>query len=58
MADGSCPVHQGIAGAMVFAPALALAGDIAAVGESGTQLSALTMAFGLGTAIARLSSGF
>jgi MFS family permease len=49
---------QGVAGAMVFAPALALAGDIAAGGESGTQLSVLTMAFGLGTAIGPLSSGF
>ncbi len=49
---------QGIAGALVFAPALALAGDIARKGQSGTQLSLLTMAFGLGTAIGPLSSGF
>ncbi|MDY6775325.1 MAG: MFS transporter [Halobacteria archaeon] len=49
---------QGVAGAMVFAPALALAGDIAKTGESGTQLSVLTMSFGLGIAIGPLSSGF
>ncbi|WP_221621651.1 MFS transporter [Halocatena pleomorpha] len=49
---------QGIAGAMVFAPALALAGDFALEGHSGTQLSLLTMTFGLGTAIGPLTSGF
>jgi MFS family permease len=49
---------QGIAGAMVFAPALALAGDLAAGGKSGTQLSILTMAFGLGVAIGPLASGY
>ncbi|MFB6170082.1 MAG: MFS transporter [Haloarculaceae archaeon] len=49
---------QGAAAAMVFAPSLALAGDLARVGESGTKLSVLTMAFGLGTALGPLSSGF
>jgi MFS family permease len=49
---------QGIAGALVFAPALALAGDLAAKGASGSQLSVLTMAFGLGVAIGPLASGF
>ena len=49
---------QGIAGALVFAPALALAGDLASKGASGTQLSVLTMSFGLGTAIGPLTSGF
>lgn len=49
---------QGVAGAMVFAPALALAGDFALEGHSGTQLSLLTMTFGLGTAIGPLTSGF
>ncbi|EMA38549.1 MFS transporter [Halobiforma nitratireducens] len=48
---------QGIAGAMVFAPALALAGDLAGEGESGSKLSVLTMAFGFGIAIGPLSSG-
>ena len=48
---------QGVAVAMVFAPALALAGDLAREGESGTKLSVLTMAFGLGTAIGPLASG-
>lgn len=49
---------QGIAGAMVFAPALALAGDFATKGQSGTQLSLVTMTFGLGVAIGPLASGF
>jgi len=35
---------QGVAGAMVFAPALALAGDLAR-GDSGSKLSVLTTAF-------------
>ncbi|GGL22760.1 MFS transporter [Halarchaeum grantii] len=48
---------QGIAGAAVFAPAMALAGDYARAGQSGTQLSVLTMAFGLGVAIGPLVSG-
>ena len=48
----------GVAVALVFAPALAVAGDLAREGESGTTLSVLTMAFGLGVAIGPLSSGF
>ncbi|THE66108.1 MFS transporter [Salinadaptatus halalkaliphilus] len=48
---------QGIAGAMVFAPSLALAGDIAGEGESGSKLSVLTMAFGFGIALGPLASG-
>jgi MFS family permease len=49
---------QGVAVAMVFAPSLALAGDLAREGASGTTLSILTMAFGLGVAIGPLSAGF
>jgi len=49
---------QGIAGALVFAPALALAGDLAPAGRSGGTLSVLTMAFGFGVALGPLSSGF
>lgn len=49
---------QGVAGAMVFAPGLALAGDMARKGESGTTLSVLTMSFGLGVAFGPLVSGF
>ncbi|MEF8937904.1 MFS transporter [Halobacteriaceae archaeon SHR40] len=49
---------QGVAGAMVFAPALALAGDIATDTSSGTTLSVLTMAFGFGVAFGPLLSGF
>ncbi|MEF8757204.1 MAG: MFS transporter [Halobacteriales archaeon] len=48
---------QGVAGAMVFAPALALAGDVAREGESGSTLSVLTMSFGLGVAVGPLLSG-
>ena len=48
---------QGIAGAMVFAPSLALAGDLAGEGESGSTLSVLTMAFGFGVAVGPLLSG-
>jgi MFS family permease len=43
---------------MVFAPALALAGDLAGEGQSGTTLSVLTMAFGLGVAFGPLVSGY
>ncbi|MFB6171153.1 MAG: MFS transporter [Haloarculaceae archaeon] len=49
---------QGVAGAMVFAPAFALAGDIARNSNAGTTLSVLTMAFGLGTAIGPLTGGW
>jgi MFS family permease len=48
---------QGIAVALVFAPALALAGDLAGDRGSGTTLSVLTMAFGLGVALGPLASG-
>lgn len=48
---------QGVAVALVFAPALAVAGDLAEHGQSGTKLSVLTMAFGLGVAIGPLVSG-
>ncbi|UWG47363.1 MFS family permease [Halanaeroarchaeum sp. HSR-CO] len=49
---------QGVAVALVFAPSLALAGDLAKRGASGATLSVLTMSFGLGTAIGPLTSGF
>ena len=48
---------QGVAVALVFAPALALAGDLARDRGSGTTLSVLTMAFGLGVALGPLASG-
>jgi MFS family permease len=50
-------VLQGGAAAMVFAPALALAGDHARKGESGAQLSVLTVSFGLGIASGQLLAG-
>ena len=49
---------QGLAGAAIFAPALALAGDLAEESQSGAQLSVLTMAFGLGIASGQIISGF
>ncbi len=48
---------QGVAGAMVFAPAMALAGDMAGEGESGVVLSVLTLGFSLGVAVGPLLSG-
>ncbi|ACV49266.1 MULTISPECIES: MFS transporter [Halomicrobium] len=48
---------QGVAVALVFAPSLALAGDLAGDRGSGTTLSVLTMAFGLGVALGPLASG-
>ena len=50
-------VVHGISVAMLFAPALAVAGDLAEEGQSGTTLSVLTMAFGFGTAVGPLASG-
>ena len=49
---------QGVAVAFVFAPSLALAGDLAREGESGSTLSVLTMGFGLGVALGPLASGW
>jgi len=48
---------QGVAVAAVFAPSLALAGDLAREGTSGSTLSILTMGFGLGIAFGTLLSG-
>ncbi|WP_375579729.1 MFS transporter [Marivirga tractuosa] len=49
---------QGISAAMVFAPSLALAGDLAEKGQSGSQLSVVTMAFGLGISLGSFVSGY
>lgn len=49
---------QGISAAMVFAPALALAGDLAEKGQTGAQLSVLTVAFGLGISLGSFFSGY
>lgn len=51
-------IGQGIAAAMVFAPGLALAGDLIDERDAGAKLSILTMSFGLGTAIGPLSAGY
>lgn len=48
---------HGISVALVFVPGLAIAGDLAGEGRSGTTLSVLTMAFGLGTALGPLAAG-
>jgi MFS family permease len=49
---------QGISAAMVFAPSLALAGDLAETGQAGSQLSVVTMAFGLGISLGSFVSGY
>ncbi len=49
---------QGSVAAMVFAPALALAGELAEEGQNGAQLSVLTVSFGLGIAAGQMISGF
>lgn len=49
---------QGFSAAMIFAPALALAGDLSEKGHAGSQLSVLTMAFGLGVSIGSFTSGY
>lgn len=49
---------QGVGIALVFAPGLAFAGDLAREGGSGTRLAVVTMAFGLGTALGPLAAGF
>lgn len=51
-------IAQGVSGAMVFSTALALAGDHVRQGQSGAQLSVLTMSFGLGLAGGQLTGGF
>lgn len=51
-------IAQGLAGAMVFAPALALGGDLVPKQDSGMRLAVLTMAFGLGLAAGQMTSGF
>lgn len=48
---------QGVAGAMVFAPAFALAGDKVHRASVGGQMSLLTIGFGLGTAAGPFLSG-
>jgi len=48
---------QGISGALIFAPALALAGDLAEEGKTASTLSVLTVAFGLGIAFGQITAG-
>lgn len=49
---------QGICAAAVFAPALALAGDLAKKGQVGAQLSVLTVSFGIGISSGAFLSGY
>ncbi|WP_234571070.1 MFS transporter [Rhodohalobacter sp. 614A] len=49
---------QGICAASVFAPALALAGDLAKKGQVSTQLSILTVSFGIGVSSGAFLSGY
>ncbi len=48
---------QGVSGALMFAPALALAGDLAEEGQAGAQLSVLTVSFGLGISVGQIAAG-
>jgi len=49
---------HGVSAAMVFAPALALAGDLAKKGQAAAQLSVLTVAFGLGISLGAFLTGY
>ena len=49
---------QGLSAAVVFAPALALAGDLAKEGQAAAQLSVLTVSFGLGISFGAVLSGY
>ena len=49
---------QGISSAMVFAPALALAGDLTKKGQEGAQLAVLTVSFGIGISFGAFLSGY
>jgi MFS family permease len=49
---------QGVSAAAVFAPGLALAGDLSKEGQTGAQLSVLTVSFGLGISLAQIAAGY
>ena len=49
---------QGISAAMVFAPALALAGDLSDKKQVGAQLSVLSVSFALGISFGTILSGY
>lgn len=49
---------QGVSAAMVFAPGLALAGDLSEEGQTGAQLSVLTVSFGLGISLGQIAAGY
>lgn len=51
-------IAQGVAGASVLAPAMALAGDLTEEGQAGAQLSVLTVSFMLGLSMGQMMSGF
>ena len=48
---------QGASAALVFSPAMALVGDMSPSKRSGSTLSVITMAFGLGIAVGPFLSG-
>lgn len=51
-------IGAGVAAALAFAPAVALIGDVATEGESGTKLSLLTMSLGIGMGVSPILAGF
>ena len=50
-------IVQGIAAAMIAAPAFAVAADLSKTGGEGRQMSFITMGFGLGMAVGPLLAG-
>ncbi|MDZ7730537.1 MAG: MFS transporter [Natrialbaceae archaeon] len=55
---GYARIGAGIAAALAFAPAVALVGDVATGGDSGTKLSMLTMSLGIGMGISPIVAGY
>lgn len=51
-------ILAGLAAALAFAPAVALVGDVARKGDSGSKLSLLTMSLGVGGGISPIFAGY
>ena len=49
---------QGVSAALIFGPALALAGDLAEQGQTAARLSVLSVCFGLGISFGAFASGY
>lgn len=51
-------ISAGLAAALAFAPAVALVGDVAQEGDSGSKLSLLTMSLGVGGGVSPMVAGY